>query len=157
MAKAGIQFKKKDEWYTPKKVVDYFGPFDYDPATTEEKAKEFGIPYYDTIDTDGLKREWNQFEKIWINPPFTRKFEFLQKAASVVEWSHTKIFFLLPIETMTTRKFHEIMNGVSYEMHVPNGRIKFEDKEGGGSSPAFGSVVLELGADRWISHWDLYG
>lgn len=132
MAKAGIQFQKKDEYWTPKEVVDFFGPFDYDPATTKEQAEKFGIPYYDTIETDGLKREWNQFGKIWINPPFTRKFEFLQKAASVVEWSHIKIFFLLPIESMTTKRFHQIMTGVPYEMHLPNGRIKFESPEGGG-------------------------
>lgn len=156
MAKAGLVFQKKDEWFTPKEVVDFFGPFDYDPATTKELAEKFGIPYYDTIETDGLKREWNQFRKIWINPPFTRKFEFLQKAASVVEWSDTRIFFLLPIESMTTKRFHQIMTGVPYEMHLPNGRIKFESPDGGGSSPAFGSVVLELGADRWISHWGLY-
>lgn len=34
MPKAGIQFQKKDEYMTPKKVIDFFGPFDYDPATT---------------------------------------------------------------------------------------------------------------------------
>lgn len=156
MPKAGIQFKKKDEYWTPKEVVDLFGPFDYDPATTKEQAENFGIPYFDTKETDGLKREWNQFGRIWINPPFTRKFEFLQKAASVVEWSHTKIFFLLPIESMTTKKFHQIMDGVPYRMWLPNGRIKFESAEGRGSSPAFGSVILELGADRGITHWKLY-
>ena len=156
MAKAGLVFQKKDEWFTPKEVVDFFGPFDYDPATTKELAEKFGIPYYDTIETDGLKREWNQFRKIWINPPVTRKFEFLQKAASVVEWSDTRIFFLLPIESMTTKRSHQIMTGVQYEMHLPNGRIKFESPDGGGSSPAFDSVVLELGADRRISHWGLY-
>lgn len=36
-------FSKDNEYYTPKRVVDYFGKFDYDPATTKEKAEEFGI------------------------------------------------------------------------------------------------------------------
>ena len=43
-------------------------------------------------------------------------------------------------------------------MWVPNGRIKFEDDSGAHSSPAFGSVVLELhGKKKTIKHWKLYG
>lgn len=62
-----------NEWYTPKIILDKFGKFDYDPATTVEKAKEFNIPHYDTIQTNGLIREWGEFKRIWINPPFTKK------------------------------------------------------------------------------------
>lgn len=159
MAKAGIQFQKKDEYWTPKEVVDFFGPFDYDPATTKELAEKFGIPYYDTIETDGLKQDWRRFDKIWINPPFTRKFEFLQKAMEVMLWNDVKIFFLTPAETITTKKFHEIIGGQPYTLWIPNGRIKFDDGSGKLSSPAFGSVVIEL--DRsfvgtQIKHWRLY-
>ena len=105
MPKAGIQFSKKDEWYTPKDVVDFFGKFDYDPATTKERAKMFGIANYDTIQTDGLKTDWTQYNKIWVNPPFTKKFEFLEKAIKAKK----HVYFLIPIETMTTKKFHDIM------------------------------------------------
>ena len=54
MAKASVVFSKDNEYYTPKYVVDFFYPdgFDYDPATCEEKAKEFGVEHYDTIETD---------------------------------------------------------------------------------------------------------
>lgn len=38
MAHAGIQFAKDNEYYTPKDFVEKFGKFDYDPATTKEKA-----------------------------------------------------------------------------------------------------------------------
>lgn len=72
-------FKKDNEYYTPKKVVDFFGTFDYDPATIKEKAEEFGVKYFDTIETDGLSKDWTKYKKIWINPPFTRKHEFLNK------------------------------------------------------------------------------
>lgn len=156
MPKAGIQFSQKDEWYTPKEVIDFFGPFDYDPATTDAQAKVFGISNYDTISTDGLKTDWSKFDKIWINPPFTRKFEFLKKAIN----THSHIFFLMPIETMTTGKFHEIMKGYGggYIMWIPNGRIKFDDGSGKCSSPAFGSVVLELhGKRKRIKYWSLDG
>lgn len=125
MPKAGIQFSTKDDWFTPKEVVGFFGPFDYDPATTKERADYFNIPYYDTIETDGLKQNWQRFDKIWCNPPFTRKFEFLSKAVNC----GSKVFFLLPIETLTTKKFHDIVGDTKYRMWVPNGRIKFQDRE----------------------------
>ena len=38
MAKASVVFTKDNEYYTPKSVIDYFGKFDYDPATCYEKA-----------------------------------------------------------------------------------------------------------------------
>lgn len=75
-----LVYKKDNEWYTPAKLVNYFGEFDYDPATNENKAKEFGIKNYDSIETDGLKSDWSKYKRIWINPPFTLKKEFLIKA-----------------------------------------------------------------------------
>lgn len=80
MSKGAINFSSNDEYFTPKALVDKFGKFDYDPATTKEKAEEMDIDDYDTIETDGLKRDWTKFNKIWINPPFTMKNEFLEKA-----------------------------------------------------------------------------
>ena len=47
MAKSQVQFTKDNEYYTPKEFVDRFGIFDYDPATTKEKAQEFGIKNFD--------------------------------------------------------------------------------------------------------------
>ena len=152
MAKAGVQFNRKDQWDTPKEVVDFFGPFDYDPATTKEQAEHLGIPNYDTIETDGLKADWGGYKRIWINPPFTRKFDFLQKALETVMWhDDVRIFFLMPAETITTKKFHEIVGGQLYTMWFPNGRIKFDDGSGKTSSPAFGSIECLKGAYAEIS------
>ena len=49
MANHNVVFTKDNEYYTPKEFVRLFGNFDYDPATTKEKASEFGIKNYDTI------------------------------------------------------------------------------------------------------------
>ena len=111
MAKAGIQFSKKDDWTTPKKVVDFFGLFDYDPATTKEKAAEFGVKSYDTIETDGLKSDWTKYRRIWINPPFTIKHEFLKKAVDTFAKTKADIYILFPIEFITTKRFHDILSG----------------------------------------------
>lgn len=110
-----------------------------------KKAKEFGIENYDTIDTDGLTKEWN-YKRIWINPPFTIKHLFLEKAVETFKKYHNSIFILVPIEFLTTKRFHNIMKGVGFTMYLPNGRIKFESGLGKkSSSPAFGSVVISIG------------
>ena len=142
MPKAGIQFQKKDEYMTPKEVVDFFGPFDYDPATTKEQAEYLGIPHYDTIETDGLKADWTQYHSIWINPPFTKKFDFLYKLMNSLSLpNHIRtVCVLLPIETLTTKRFHQIVKE-PFNLIVPNGRIKFDDGSGKCSSPAFGCVI----------------
>ena len=80
MSKGAITFTKDNEYYTPKEIVQYFGTFDYDPSTVKEKAEEFGIKEYDTIETDGLLQDWTKHKQIWINPPFSEKHKFLQKA-----------------------------------------------------------------------------
>ena len=80
MAKSNVQFTKDNEYYTPKEFVDIFWKFDYDPATTKEKAYEFWVDNFDTIESDGLSKDWTQYNRIWINPPFTIKHEFIKKA-----------------------------------------------------------------------------
>lgn len=143
MAKSQVQFTKDNEYYTPKEFVDRFGKFDYDPATTKEKAQEFGILNFDTIETDGLKRDWKQYGRIWVNPPFTRKHEFIVKAWQTYQEAKNEIFILFPIEFLTTARFHNSVGGG--KLFVPNGRINFESGLGKkGKSPAFGSVVMKL-------------
>ena len=84
---------EQDSCYTPKYFVNIFGSFDYDPATTEEQAKYLGINNYDTIETDGLIQDWN-FKKIWINPPFTKKFDFLSKAVETYKKYKNDIYIV---------------------------------------------------------------
>ena len=147
MAKHNVQFTKDNEYYTPKEFVARFGTFDYDPATTPEKAKEFGIDSYDTIETDGLTTDWN-YKRIWINPPFTIKHKFLEKAVETYKKYHNEIYILFPIEFMTTKRFYNIMQGMGGTIYLPNGRIKFQSGLGKkSSSPAFGSVVLKIGSN----------
>jgi len=100
---------KDNEYYTPKEIVARFGQFDYDPATTPEKATEFGIENYDTIKTNGLTKDWTKFRRIWCNPPFTLKHEFLAKACETYRKTHADIYFLFPVEFTTTKRFHEAL------------------------------------------------
>jgi phage N-6-adenine-methyltransferase len=147
MAKSQVQFTKDNEYYTPKEFVTRFGQFDYDPATTKEKAEEFGILNYDTIETNGLTKDWTKYKRIWINPPFTDKHIFLAKAWETYQTCKNDIYILFPIEFITTARFHNIINGG--KLYIPNGRINFESGLGKkGKSPAFGSIVMKL-QDKW--------
>lgn len=149
MAKANVEFTKDNEYYTPKSVVDYFGKFDYDPATCAEKAKEFGIENYDTIETNGLTKDWTIYKNIWINPPFTEKHKFLEKAYQTYKIAKNNIYVLFPIEFITTKRFHDIAKNVGGKIYIPSGRINFESGLGKKSkSPAFGSVVMKI-QDNW--------
>lgn len=151
MAKASVTFTKDNEYYTPKEFVAMFGEFDYDPATVEAKAKEFGILNFDTIETDGLKTDWTQYKRIWVNPPFTRKHEFLAKAQETHNRAKNEIYILFPIEFLTTKRFHDIAKGGT--VYIPNGRINFESGLGKkGRSPAFGSVVFKIGDTYGIEY-----
>lgn len=138
---------KDNEYYTPKYIVDRFGKFDYDPATIKEKAEQFGIANYDTIETNGLEQDWTKYSRIWINPPFTIKHEFLKKAWETYLEAKNEIYILFPIEFITTARFHNFVGGG--KIFVPNGRIAFESGLGKKSkSPTFGTVVMKL-QDNW--------
>lgn len=154
--KDGVVFTKDNNYYTPKYVVDFFFPdgFDYDPATCEEKAIEFKVPNYDTIETNGLTKDWTKYKRIWINPPFTEKHKFLAKAVETYNIAHNTIYVLFPIEFLTTARFHEL--NCKCKLFVPKGRINFESGLGKqGKSPAFGSVVIKLDDVDSIEYIDL--
>jgi len=55
MNKPKYVFSKIDEYYTPKEVVSLFGEFDFDPATTPERAEYLGIKNFYTINNCGLQ------------------------------------------------------------------------------------------------------
>lgn len=149
MAKASVVFTKDNEYYTPKSVINYFGKFDYDPATCYEKALEFNVKSFDTIETDGLTKDWTKYKRIWINPPFTEKHKFLQKAYETYKIARNDIYILFPIEFMTTKRFYDISKGFGGKIYIPSGRINFESGLGKKSkSPAFGSIVMKL-QDKW--------
>ncbi len=118
MAKSQVQFTKDNEYYTPKEFVSKFGKFDYDPATTKEKAYEFGLSNFDTIETDGLSKDWTQYKRIWINPPFTRKHEFMMKAWETYQKVKNEIYILFPIEFITTARFHRSVGGASFSFRM---------------------------------------
>lgn len=156
MSIQGLGINLGDEYYTPAYVLEYFGKFDYDPATVEGKAEEFNIEHFDTIETDGLSKDWNVHKRIWINPPFSKKCEFLEKAYRTYLESGSEIYVLLPITFLTTRKFSEL--NITAKLFVPNKRINFERNDGVlKSSSSAGSVILKIQDRDEIEFFDFSG
>jgi len=157
MSKGAIQFNEQNfECYTPKYIVDMFGKFDYDPATTADQAKVLGIPNYSTIDTNGLTTDWTKYKRIWINPPFYLKFPFLEKAVYTYQKAHNDIYYLGPISMLTTKAFHETIEGFGIKLYIPNGRIKFrniaQDTE---EAPPFGCVIFKIQSQNEIRFFNI--
>lgn len=117
------------------------------------KLKSFGVKHYDTIETDGLQQDWTKYNRIWLNPPFTKKYEFLVKAVETYKIAHNTIYVLFPIEFLTTAKFHDL--GCKCRLFIPKGRINFESGLGKqGKSPAFGSIVIKLDDENSVEYID---
>lgn len=157
MSKGAIQFNEQNfEYYTPKYIVDMFGKFDYDPATTPAQAKALGIPNYSTIFTDGLKQDWTPYKRIWINPPFYLKFEFLEKAVQTYLETGCDIYYLAPVSILTTKKFHKIIKDVGIKLYVPNGRINFRRiHQAEEETPAFGCIIMKLQSQNEIKFFNI--
>jgi hypothetical protein len=57
----------KDEWLTPKSIIDELGPFDLDPCSPIVRPWNTANLHY-TINDNGLLMPWEGF--VWLNPPY---------------------------------------------------------------------------------------
>lgn len=128
MNKNKIYHNSKDEWYTPLSVIEYvkeqMGHIDLDPATTARNAKLMEIPNFYTEETNGLDKPW--YGKVWLNPPFSNKKEWIRKARQEIDNGNCeRIFILLPM-AFETMLWQEQILGKAI-IHIPNRRISFID------------------------------
>ncbi len=57
----------KEEWLTPKHVIDALAPFDLDPCASEARPWSIATTHF-TIKDNGLIKPWHGF--VWCNPPY---------------------------------------------------------------------------------------
>src|SRR5205085_12687917 len=57
----------KDEWLTPRYILDALGTFDLDTCAPIKRVWDMAKRHYSTIE-DGLKQEWAG--RVWLNPPY---------------------------------------------------------------------------------------
>ena len=59
----------KDEYLTPRWIIEELGRFDLDPCSPVNRPWPTAIIHY-TIDDDGLKMPWGKTTRVWMNPPY---------------------------------------------------------------------------------------
>ena len=128
--KSKTQINKKDMWNTTWQAVrdaEFLigGKFDLDACSAsrnESKADSFISP-----DDDAMLFHWYG-KRVFCNPPFSRKIEFIDRANNqAMEWSNV-ICMMLPFEPCT-KWWREHISGKATAVYVPDGRYNFIDDE----------------------------
>jgi hypothetical protein len=57
----------KDEWLTPRFILDALGPFDLDPCAPVNRPWPMAREHFTVFD-NGLAQVWNG--RVWLNPPY---------------------------------------------------------------------------------------
>ena len=118
----------KEEWLTPKGLVDLLGPFDLDPCFSNPRPWNTARKHYG-IEEDGLKQDWQGF--VWCNPPYgTKTGAWLQKASK-----HNDCICLIFART-DTKMFQEHVFPKASALFFWRGRLKFCDVHGKAGGPA---------------------
>ena len=131
--------KKSDEWATPQWLFDELNKehgFTLDPASSEDNFK---CPKHYTLEDDGLSKDWSG-ETVFINPPYSKCFEWVKKAHGEAQKENTKVIMLLPGRA-DTRWFHQFCfdDNVVSEICFIKGRLKFGEQT---NSAPFPSVIV---------------
>lgn len=129
----GVFSHNTDEWETPKELFETlnaeFG-FTLDPCSTEKNHK---CEKYYTIENCGLSHTWIG-ETVFVNPPYSRCTEWVQK--SYYEWLTNNITIVLLIPARTdTKWFHNYVYGKA-EIRFIKGRLKFSDSKNSAPFPS---------------------
>lgn len=140
--------KASDEWETPRTFFDELDAefkFDLDAAASAENAK-CGVWYGGAIDALALESWATVPSSVWLNPPYSRCREFMEKAA----WEAHKgctVVCLVPAR-VDTRWWHAcVWNGArrtwydGVEVRFVKGRLKFGN---GKNSAPFPSVLVVM-------------
>lgn len=136
----------KDDWQTPSRILEPIQkttPITMDPcAGPDTEIGEINI----TEDQDGLSYAWEG--TVFMNPPFSRKEEWLQKAAQEYQRQTVdRIYAVTPDNTDAISSWHEyIVPHVEWTLFYES-RINFIDPETGeqANSPAGGTALHVFG------------
>lgn len=131
----------KDVWQTPKEITDLLPEIDLDPCAGKDTSigKENWRQY-------GLIKHW--YGNVFVNPPFTMKNEFLEKAVTEHEKGNTDlIFFITPDSTDTKSWWHKWIKPYSTYIWFSKGRIAYIDPNTGeqANAPTFGTAISIFG------------
>lgn len=135
----GVMYSSlKSEWETPQLLFDNLKqrfPFQIDVCADENNKK---CEKYFSVEDDGLKQSWYDYDFAWMNPPYGKKIGLWVRKAYEQSLNYVTVVCLLPSRT-DTKWWHEyIMKGAA-EVWFVKGRIKFSNHK----NPApFPSVIV---------------
>ena len=131
-----------DDWATPKALFDEWNnkySFKLDAAASQSNHlcdNWFGLDHPDEAKRDGLTANWNDYGKVWCNPPYGRGISnWVDKAF----YCNNLVVMLLPDRT-DTKWFHQILdNGCQIEFI--KGRLKFGDGKNSAPFPSLIAII----------------
>lgn len=142
-----VHDNKTDEWATPKGFIrplaEAVGGFDLDPCSGAEDKPHAENVY--TVEDDGLAQEW--FGAVWVNPPFSDKAKWIQKAIEETNRGNADlVVVLLPVDT-STEWFHDLVSNAVVHAFIGPGRQDFDrrSKEPAGGNPSFAIMLAVFG------------
>jgi phage N-6-adenine-methyltransferase len=117
-----VQKSKKDIWQTPRelwKPINERDPITLDPCAGENTS--IGELNY-SLPTDGLAQDWGG--TVWLNPPFSQKEEWFEKAREDLENCET-IYIVTPDSTNVQSWWHGQLAEFCKFLWFPDGRINY--------------------------------
>jgi hypothetical protein len=129
---------RKEEWYTPKKILDALGIFDLDPCSPKKPYNKIANNIY-TKEDNGLNKKWSG--SVYCNPPYGKQTKFwLSKCAE-----HDNCIALIFARTETKMFFNYVWNKASSVFFI-KARLKFLNEKnqiiGSAGAP---SVLISYG------------
>lgn len=118
-----------DEFCTPDyifKQLDNIFNFNMDVAASSQNTKVENCFF--NKDENALLFNWGNC-RVFCNPPFSLKAEFIRKADEQVQAKHCPIcVMILPLNCMDTKVWHEVIEN-RYHYEILKGRIAFINPE----------------------------
>ena len=128
-----------DEWTTPEWLYDYFYKdykFGLDAAASDSN---FLCLNYFTEQDDALKQSWKGYGNVFVNPPYSKNQQFLEKIIDELDGTFS-VIALVPSRT-DTRWWHDLVMPCASEIWFIKGRLKFSNSQ---NSAPFPSCVLRF-------------
>lgn len=127
----------KDEWLTPRFILNSLGAFDLDPCAPVDKLRPWDTAHiHYSKEDNGLSKEWKG--RVWCNPPYGKNtFLWIRKLAN-----HGNGIALIFART-ETRGFHSEIWNKADSIFFLKGRLKFHHITGeqGGTANAPSCLV----------------
>ena len=132
----------RDEWLTPRHLIEALAPFDLDPCASIIQPWPTAVKTY-TIHDNGLLKPWPKTDFVFMNPPYgTQTQKWMRRMAE-----HNNGIALTFART-ETRMFFDSVWGKASALLFLKGRLSFCDTAGSpGGTAGAPSVLIAYGQE----------